>query len=122
MKYLFLFGLFSVLMASCSSTKPLSTGDKEGSNSTQIIEGIATLELYSKDKLDTVQSSVEYMFYETPMLPYQDSVNRIIKEYLSGFVSAGGGITEQNADVSAAFIENSLKDFGDEYNLSLIHI
>ena len=56
------------------------------------------------------------MFYETPMLPYQDSVNRIIKEYLSGFVSAGGGITEQNADVSAAFIENSLKDFGDEYN------
>lgn len=114
--------LLTVGLISCGTSKPL-TGTLGGSvtdeiKQANITDGEVVLKLYSKDKLDTVVSSIEYMFYTDPQLPYQDSINRIIKMYVFGTVS-GFGITEQNADLSVESMEEAINMFGDEYNQQL---
>lgn len=108
--------LFSIILASCSTTKPLVGVQGEESS---IKGGEVAIRLYSTDKADTVESSINYMFYGDPALPYQDSINRIIKTYVSGIVSNGGGATEQNSNLSVEYFEASMDKFKGEYNRQL---
>lgn len=113
------FLLSALFLIACSSPKPLIVND--GDTVVDQIEagitgGKVRSKLYSRDKADTVESSIEYMFYTNTDLPYQDTVNRIIKEYISGVVSNGGGITEQNSDLSVEYFEEAMGKFKDEYN------
>ncbi len=113
-----LIALFAVvsLVLSCQSTKPLVDDGKTNKN---IVSGEVSRQLMSADHADTVESSIQYMFYETAKLPYQDTVNRIIKEFISGAVSYGSGATEQNALLSVDYMNESIDQFADEYNRQL---
>ncbi len=77
------------------------------------------ISLYSKDKADSVESFIECMFYTDPQLQYQKSVNQIIKTYISGVVSYGGGATDQDFHLSVEYIKEAISKFGDEYNRQL---
>jgi hypothetical protein len=121
----------SSLVSACSTSKELSESASEGSSRLQeetstmedaegsITGGEVEITLYSKDRADKAESVINYMFYETPSTHYQDSINRMIKTYISGVVSAGGGATEQNSDLSVEFINESIDEFGDEYKRQL---
>ncbi|MFK7785891.1 MAG: hypothetical protein AB8B56_12285, partial [Crocinitomicaceae bacterium] len=109
-------------IVACSTSQSIVDGGSkpsEGQEDTGIKGGEVEVTLYSKDKADTVPSSINFMFYESPVLHYQDSINRMIKTYISGIVSAGGGATEQNSDLSVEYIEESMDKFKDEYNRQL---
>jgi hypothetical protein len=115
--------LLSATLISCGNSKPL-VGTLDDSVTDEIVQenitsGEVSLKLYSKSKLDTVESAIGYMFYTDPKLPYQDSINRMIKMFISGVVSNGGGATDQNANLSEAYIEEALGKFGKEYNRQL---
>ncbi|PHR31079.1 MAG: hypothetical protein COA38_09055, partial [Fluviicola sp.] len=117
MKILFPVALFlTAFLISCASPKPLigTEGYSEIKEST-IFSGEVSVNLYSAHKLDTVESSIEYMFYDNANLPYQDSVNRIIKEYIAGVVSDGGGVTEQDSQLNVEYIEKAINEFRDAY-------
>lgn len=119
--------LFSIAIASsafliaCSTTKPLSneSGLTDESVEPNMIGGEVEAKLYSKGKTDSLESSIVFMFYESPVLPYQDSINSLIKTYISGIVSNGGGATEQNSDLSVEYFEEAMDKFKDEYNREL---
>ena len=124
MKYLLPITIFaSVLLLSCASPKPLSVEEENIPSSTidevNIIKGEVTLNLYSKGKADTVESSIEYMFYESTDLPYKDSVNRMIKEYVSNVVSYGEETIATNSDLSVEFMEAAIGKFADAYNAEM---
>ncbi|NVK64944.1 MAG: DUF3298 domain-containing protein [Flavobacteriales bacterium] len=106
-----------VILLSCQSTKPLVGGDNEQNKN--IVSGEVTRNLMSSDKADTVESSIQYMFYEITELPYQDTVNRMIKEFISGVVSYGTGATDQNSLLSVDYMNESIDEFADEYNRQL---
>lgn len=115
--------ILTAFLFSCGDTKPLSgeLGDSvnDEMGKSNITAGTASLELYSKDKSDSVKSTVEYMFYTNPQLPYQDSINRIVKTYISGVVAYGGGATEQDSHLTIDNVQESLDKFGAEYNRQL---
>lgn len=106
-------------LVSCVSNKPL-TNSKENSesntkNESGIIEGEVKLNLYSLDKTDSVESSIQYMFYESIDLPYQDSINRMIKEYVSSVVSFGEETMTKDSDLSVKFMEAAIDKFAAVY-------
>lgn len=121
MKTLFSIALLgTVFLVSCSSPKPL-IGVKGDTISDEIQEskltvGVASVDLYSRDKSDTLKSYIDYMFYTNPVLPYQDSVNRLIKEYVSGTASNGGGMTTQDSELSREFFTVEIEKYEEAYN------
>jgi hypothetical protein len=120
MKYLLpITFIASAFLISCSTPKPLSGGEEntstEESKEINIIEGEVTLNLYSKDKADTVESSIEYMFYENTDLPYQDSINRMVKEYVSSIATYGEESMTDNSNLSVEFMESAIDKFAAAY-------
>jgi len=113
---LFVAALLSVTLMSCSTTKPIVNKNPAGKKNEAIQSGEVRRNLVSNDKADTVESYISYMYYKTTALPYQDTANRMIKEFISGAVSYGTGATDQNSDMSEEFINESLDGFVDEYN------
>lgn len=96
--------------------KPIS--EKEVSAEVEIIRGEVKRELYSQDKADTVVSSIEYMFYKNIDSPYQDSVNRLVKEYVSQTV-AWDEAEESGSNLTIGYMEDALDKFRNAYNQEL---
>lgn len=117
MKSLFILVVLALSLLSCKTTKPLVDGGD--ANSSNLVSGKVSRMLFSQDKADSSESSIQYMFYETVKLPYQDTVNRIIKEYISGTVSFEGGATEQNSQLSISYMNECMDKYKDEYDRQL---
>lgn len=114
MKSFLIVAISALTLFACQTTKPIVDGDDvHGSN---LVSGKVSRMLFSQDKADSSESSIQFMFYEPIHRPYQDTVNRIVKEYISGTVSYGGGATEQNSALSIGYMNECIDKFADEYN------
>lgn len=115
--------LILAFLVSCKSTKPFDgTPDVSlvpESNEPYITEGTIVCFLYSQDESDSLESSISYMFYDNTNLPYHDSVNKVIKEYIQGYTSFEEETTGQDSDLTAEFVLKSMVKFANEYNRQL---
>ncbi|MDG1333456.1 MAG: DUF3298 domain-containing protein [Crocinitomicaceae bacterium] len=121
MKFLLPTAFFvSAFLLSCSSSRPVI---EEGITTIEETEmftgGEARLMLYSSDRADSLESSIDYMFYSAPNKPYQDSVNKIVKSFVAGTVSNGEEIAELQAELSKKYFQNAIDIFGNWYNTEL---
>ena len=115
--------LFVAFLMSCKTTEPFDGSPDVSlvaeSNEPYITEGHILCMLYSPGEFDSLESSIKFMFYDNANLPYHDSVNKIIKEYVQGYTSFGSGTMEQNSDLTNQFLLYSLEKFANEYNRQL---
>lgn len=110
------FFVAALLLIGCSSPRPIIEETPVESQEASIVGGEVEMRLYSQDKADTVESSLEYMFYDNPNLPYQDSVNQVIKDFVTGSISNFDEATANKAELSVEFMEDALQSFSDAYN------
>lgn len=111
----------TLILGSCAETKPITEEIRELSvelEEPNIVGGEVSIKLYSKNKADTLESSLEYMYYENPTLPYQDTVNKMVKEYISQILSFGED-KGTDAELSVEFMEQALDRFGNAYKEEL---
>ena len=122
-KILFPSLLILAFLVSCKSTKPFDGTPGVSlvpeSDEPYITEGTIVCSLYSKDESDSLESSISYMFYDNANLPYHDSVNKIIKEYVQGYTSFEEETTGQYSDLTDQLVLESMVRFANEYNRQL---
>lgn len=74
--------LLLMLLASCGAPKQAAQPSKPGMvKAPEIIGSTITRNLYSKDKLDSTESTVTYEFFTVPKFPWQDSVNKVVGDF-----------------------------------------
>ena len=122
-KILFPSLLILAFLVSCKSTKPFDGTPGVSlvpeSDEPYITGGTIVCSLYSQDKSDSLESSISYMFYDNANLPYHDSVNKIIKEYIQGYTSFEEETTGQYSDLTDQLVLESMVKFANEYNRQL---
>jgi hypothetical protein len=114
MRTFLIFISVALLTFACKSPKPAADGEMV--ESTDLITGQVTHDLYSYDKADTVKCSIEYMYYKKTSLPYQDKINRIIKGFVESGVTFGSEVEQENATITEKYMSDVLQRFADEYN------
>jgi hypothetical protein len=82
MKNLMFTGLLLALITSCGSSKENKPTVSEGMPlAPEIFEGNLSEWIYSPDKKDSVESTMNYQFFSNPKLPWQDAANRKIAAF-----------------------------------------
>lgn len=111
--------IVSFTLFSCGNTKPL-IGVVEDANdqieSAIFTSGVESIQLYSRDKMDTVTSSIFYQYYAHPIEPYQDSVNLMIKRYVIGNWDSAGEPIKHSLPITQQTMKDALTYFSLVYS------
>jgi len=80
---LLIYSVFLLLVtASCGASKQSGQPSNPGMvKAPEIIGSRISRQLYSKDKLDSVESTVTYEFFTAPKFPWQDTVNKVVGDF-----------------------------------------
>ena len=116
----FLLPVFVIfILFSCGNTKPLIDVEDDANDEIEnavFTSGVESIPLYSRDKMDTVTSSISYQFYTHPSKAYQDSINVMINIYLRGNTDAEGEPIIPTSSVSQQTMKDALNYFSELYN------